>query len=48
MRESLQPLPQLNHYQTIYDLDGFTDYLHRTGEQDAEIDEWLTEHANAA
>jgi hypothetical protein len=33
---------------TIYDLDGFTDYLHRTGEQDAEIDEWLTEQANAA
>jgi hypothetical protein len=33
---------------TIYDLDGFTDYLHRTGEQDAEIDEWLSEQANAA
>ena len=33
---------------TIYDLDGFTDYLYRTGEQDAEIDEWLVEQANAA
>jgi hypothetical protein len=33
---------------TIYDLEGFTDYLHRTGEQDAEIDEWLSEQANAA
>ncbi len=33
---------------TIYDLIGFTDYLYRTGEQDAEIDEWLTEEANAA
>lgn len=33
---------------TIYNLDGFTDYLYRTGEQDAEIDEWLVEQANAA
>jgi hypothetical protein len=33
---------------TIYDLDGFTDYLYRTGEQDAEIDEWVIEQANAA
>ncbi|HEY0321692.1 MAG TPA: hypothetical protein VGC66_12095 [Pyrinomonadaceae bacterium] len=33
---------------TIYDLEGFTDYLYRTGEQDAEIDEWLVEQANAA
>jgi hypothetical protein len=33
---------------TIYNIDGFTDYLYRTGEQDAEIDEWLAEQANAA
>lgn len=33
---------------TIYDLDGFTDYLYRTGEQDVEIDDWLVEQANAA
>lgn len=33
---------------TIYDIDGFTDYLYWTGEQDAEIDEWLAEQAEAA
>lgn len=33
---------------TIYDLEGFTDYLFRTGDQDSEIDEWLVREMNAA
>jgi len=33
---------------TIYDLEGFTDYLFRTGDQDTEIDEWLGREQNAA
>jgi hypothetical protein len=33
---------------TIYNLEGFTDYLFRTGEQDSEIDEWLAREQNAA
>jgi hypothetical protein len=33
---------------TIYDLEGFTDYLFRTGDQDSEIDEWLGRELNAA
>jgi hypothetical protein len=33
---------------TIYDLEGFTDYLFRTGDQDSEIDEWLEREIKAA
>lgn len=33
---------------TIYDLDGFTDYLFRTGDQDSEIDDWLGREMSAA
>jgi hypothetical protein len=33
---------------TIYDLEGFTDYLLRTGDQDSEIDEWLGRKLDAA
>jgi hypothetical protein len=33
---------------TIYDLEGFTDYLHRTGDQDSEIDEWLARELHVA
>ena len=33
---------------TIYNLEGFTDYLFRTGDQDSEIDEWLGREINAA
>jgi hypothetical protein len=33
---------------TIYDLEGFTDYLFRTGDQDQEIDEWIGREVTAA
>lgn len=33
---------------TIYDLEGFTDYLLRTGDQDSEIDEWLARELHVA